>query len=270
MSDSALSHAPGTRPHRARPAGSRSGGLETLAAGSADSPQLPVRLAAPRYCGRAGADNDAGACRDRLCGGIGSARHSRPLCDDRSAAGLCAVRSQPHPRAGTRLVARGCHPRRCPAAVWWRPCACRRPCWNDGDRVRERVYSGRPGAPGIRHRAPFQAYPLWIHEWHCPDRPNQPIAQARWVLDRERRSGEKPVGHRHGGTRRPSELDCVPGWRRHSGGDPAAEAQQARARHPDRRGGSNDRCGCDGPGGPRGRGRYSAPSRKACRRSPSR
>ena len=59
-----------------------------------------------------------------------------------------------------------------------------------------------------------QADPLRIHERHCPDGIDQPVAQALRVLDRERRAAEKPVGHRHGGARRPSQLDRVPGRRR--------------------------------------------------------
>ena len=188
----------GTRPHRARAAGS--GGLETVAAGSAHPRELPVGLAAPRYCGRTGADNDAGASRDRLCGGIGGTRHLRTLCDHRSAAGLRAVRSQPHPCAGTRLVA-GCpHPRRRAATVWRRPHAFHRSGRHDGDRIRDRVHSGRPGTSGIRHRTPFQADPVWIHERHSPDGTDQSITQAFRVLDREPRAGEKPMGHRDGVT----------------------------------------------------------------------
>ena len=86
MSDSALSQ---SRPEPGRIALAQRGrdqagwrrwlpGLQTLA-------PLPVSLAAPRHCGRAGANDDAGARRYRLCGGIGRAGHSRPLRDDRSA-----------------------------------------------------------------------------------------------------------------------------------------------------------------------------------------
>ena len=181
------------RPHRAAQRRPRSGGLDTLAAGPADPAQLPVGLAASRYRRRTGADHDAGARRNRLCGGIGGAGHLRTLRDDRSAAGLCAVRSQPHPCAGTRLVAGRRHPRRRPAAVRRRPHARHRPGRHDGDRVRDRVHPGRPGTPGIRHRTPFQADPLWIHERHRADRADQPIAQASRVLDRERRAAARPL-----------------------------------------------------------------------------
>ena len=80
---------------------------------------------------------------------------------------------------------------------------------------------------------------------------------------------QEPVGHRHGGARRPSQLDCVPGRRRYPGGDPAAEGQQARAGHPGRRGWSHHRRGCAGPGGPRGRvGARLPPARPARLRHP--
>ncbi len=69
--------------------------------------------------------------------------------------------------------------------------------------------------------------------------------------------------------RRPSQPDCVPGRRGYAGGDPAAEGQPARAGHPGRRGWSNHRRGCAGPGGPRGRvGARLAPARPAGLRHP--
>ena len=86
----------------------------------------------------------------------------------------------------------------------------------------------------------------------------------------ERRTAEKLMGHRHSGDGWKDQLDRVHGRRRHAGGHPAAQGQQARAGHPDRRGWqrpSSLACWtlqrapvC----------RSSAPSRRACLRSPSR
>ena len=68
---------------------------------------------------------------------------------------------------------------------------------------------------------------------------------------------------------RTNQLDDVPGRRGYAGGDPAAEGQQARAGHPDRRGWRNDRRGCAGPGGARGRvGTRLPPARPAGVRHP--
>ena len=38
------------------------------------------------------------------------------------------------------------------------------------------VRSGRPGTSGIRHRTPFKANSVWIHERHCTDGIDQSIA----------------------------------------------------------------------------------------------
>ncbi len=120
-------------------------------------------------------------------------------------AGLCVVRPQPHPGAGPRLVAGGAHPRRRAAAVRRRPDARHRAGRHDGHRLRQRVHPGRRGTPGLRHRTVVQADPLRLHERHCADGVDQPVAQAVRLLDRQPRAAEKPVGHRHGRVRRPRQ-----------------------------------------------------------------
>ncbi len=129
--------------------------------------------------------------------------------------------------------------------------------------------AGRRGAPGLRHRAAFQADPLRLHERHRADGIDQPAAQAVRLLDRERRTAAGPVGHRHGGAGRQDQLDRVHGRRRHPGGDPAAQGQQARAGHPDRRGRRDRRRRRAGPGGARRRvGARLPPARPARVRHP--
>ena len=155
------------------------------------------------------------------------------------------------------------------AAVRRRPDACRRHRRHDGDRVRDRVHSGRPGTPGIRHRTPFKAYPLWIYERHCLDGLDQSIAEGLRVLDRSDGPLRNLVAIAKAVLGGRANWTCVPGRRRNAGGDPAAEGQQTRAGHPDRRGGSNHRRGCAGPGGPRGRvGTRLPPARPAVVRHP--
>ncbi len=79
----------------------------------------------------------------------------------------------------------------------------------------------------------------------------------------------KVMGHRPGGAGWKDELDGVHGRRRHPGGDPAAQGQQARAGHPDRRGRRDRRRRRAGPGGARRRvGPRLAPTGPACVRHP--
>ena len=59
-------------------------------------------------------------------------------------------------------------------------------------------------------------------------------AQAVRLLDRKRRPAAKPVGYRRRDPGGQDQLDRVRGRRGNSGGDPAAEASQAPAGHPDR------------------------------------
>ena len=262
---------PGTGPHCAPVEGRRSDRLEPLAAGAAHAARVRSGLVAARHRGRTGADDDAGARRHRLRGGVGRARHLWPLRDHRSAARLCAVRTQPDPGAGAGFLAGRRHPRRRPAAVRRRPASRRRPCGHDGGRVGDGVHPGRRGAPGLRHRASFQADPLRVHERHRADGIDQPAAQAVRLLDRERRTAEQRLGHRR---RRcwtgKTNWTAFAGRRRHAGGDPAAQGQQARAGHPDRRGRRDRRRRRAGPGGARRRVGPRVRSRRACLRSPSR
>ncbi len=209
--------------HCAHPPRGRSGRLDALAAGAPNLAPVRARLAASRHRRRAGADDHAGACRDRLCGGLWRAGDLWSLRDHRAVAGLCAVRSQPHSGAGAGLLAGRCHPRRRPAVVGRRPAACRCPGRHDGSRLGAGVHPGRPGAPGLHHGAAVQADPLRLHERHCADGLDQPVAQAVRVLDRRHRTAGRSAGHRHGGDRRPHQLDCLHGRRRHPGGDPAAQ-----------------------------------------------
>ena len=134
----------------------------------------------------------------------------------------------------------------------------------------DRLHPGRRGAAGFCNRASLQAHPLWLHERNRADGADQPAAQALRLLDRERRAVEKPPGDRRSDSWRKDELGCVRGRRRHARGDPPAQAQQARARHPDcrcRRDGDRGRarpCGARRCVGPR------AASARPARRSRSR
>ena len=65
---------------------------------------------------------------------------------------------------------------------------------HDGDRFRNDLHSGRLGAPGFRDRASFQADPLRLHERNCPDRADQPVAEAVRLLHRKRRTAVKTCG----------------------------------------------------------------------------
>ena len=153
--------------------------------GIEDPAPLPSRLAAPRPHRRAGAHHHAGAGRHRLRRGLGRARHLRPLRHHRPAAGLCAVRAEPHPGARAGLVAGADHPRpsccRCPAAIrcarWRWPARWR---WSPGLVC---ILAG-VAAAGLHHRAAVQADPLRLHERHRAHGADQPAAQAVRLLDR--------------------------------------------------------------------------------------
>ena len=93
------------------------GPFAALAAGAAGPATIRDSVAASRHRGRPRPDDDAGARRHRLRGGVGRAGHLRPLRDHRSAARLRDVRPEPHPGARAGLVARCGHPRASCAAV---------------------------------------------------------------------------------------------------------------------------------------------------------
>ena len=211
------------------------------------------RLAAARHRGRTRADDDAGAGRHCVRGGIGASRHPWPLRVHRRAARLRAVRSQPDPGAGAGLVARGHHSRRRSAAVGRRSASRHCARGHDGGRIGDRVHPGRRRAPGICHRASFQADPLRLHEWNRADPVDRPAAQALRFFGRRRRIDCQGVGLRPGRARRPNELHGAHGRRRHAGGHPALQGQQARARDPDRGGRRHRHRRRAGPGGARRR-----------------
>ena len=141
-------------------------------------------LAAARPDGRPGADHDAGAGRHRVRGGLRRAGHLRPVRHDRPAAGLRAVRSEPHPGAGAGFRAGRGDSRGRAAALGRRPDARRGAGEHDGGGVGAGVHPGRRDAPGLRHRAAVQADPLRLHERHRAHRADQPAAQAVRLLDR--------------------------------------------------------------------------------------
>ncbi|MNO87868.1 hypothetical protein D3C76_793010 [compost metagenome] len=173
---------PGTRPdcppRRRCPAW-----LAPLATGACHPARLPNVVVAPRHHGRVGTDHHAGARRYRLCGGLGRARHLRPLRHHYSLAGLCLVRPQPDPGAGPGLLPGGRDSRRGLALVRRRPTTRCRPGRHDGDRIGGGVHPRGYRALGLHHRAFVQADPLWLHERDRPDRVDQPVAQAFRLFD---------------------------------------------------------------------------------------
>src|SRR5262245_15045603 len=69
--------------------------LGPLVAGAPCPAAIPGILAAPRHRRWPGVDDDVGAGRHCVCGGIWPAGHLRPLRHHRAAAGLCVARAQP-------------------------------------------------------------------------------------------------------------------------------------------------------------------------------
>ena len=189
---------------------------------------------AARSDGRPGADHDAGAGRNRLCGGFGRSGNLWAVRHDRAVARLRAVRSQPHSGAGAGFLARRGDSRGRAASLGWRPDARRGPGEHDGGGVGSGVHPDRRDAPGIRHRAAVQADPLRLHERHRAHGADQPAAEAVRLFDRWRRAVARPRADRRRHPRRPGQLDGVRGRRRHAGGDPAAQALQAHPGPPDR------------------------------------
>ena len=242
---------PGTGADHAPGEFRRSDRLGPLAAGTAHAARVSSGLVAARHRGRAGAHHDAGTRRDRLRSGVGRARHLWPLRDHRSPARLRVVRAQPDPGAGAGFLAGRRHPRRRPATVRRRPASRGRPCGHDGGRVGDGVHPGRRRAPGLHHRASFQADPLRVHERHRAGGIDQPAAQDFRLQDRKRGTAERLMGRRHSGDGWKGQLDRVHGRRRHPGGNPAAQGPQALAGHPDRRGRSDRRRRRAGPCGAR-------------------
>ena len=165
----------------------------------------------------------------------GRAGHQRPLRDDRAAARVRAVRSEPHPRPRPGLRARGRDPGRRAAALGGRSAACGRAGRSDGDRLRRRVRRRGPGAPRLHHRAALEADPLRLHERHRADRDAEPDPEALRLLGQRGRTAAPGMGHRREGARGQHERRGVRDRRRHARADPAAEALAARAGHPDRR-----------------------------------
>ena len=208
--------------------------LEALAARTAGAAPVRSRLAAARRDGGPCADDDAGTGRNRLCRRFGPPWNLRPLCHDRPAARVRAVRSQPHPGAGARFVSRPRDSCRRAAALGRRCDARRGPCRHDGRGVGSGVHPDRARAPGIRHRAPVQADPLRLHERHCVHGPDQPAADAFRLFDRRRRTSARAPANRPIGARWSGELDRVRRGRRHARGNSALQAFRASPWHPDR------------------------------------
>ena len=139
---------------------------------------LRTLLATARHRRRPRHDDDARAGRHRVRGGVRGPGHQRPLRDHRAAARVRRVRSQPHPRAGPGLGARGRDPGGRAAAVGGRSAARGRAGRHDGDRLRRRVRCGRPGASRLHHRAALEADSLRLHERHRADRDPEPDPEA--------------------------------------------------------------------------------------------
>ena len=144
-----------------------------------------------------------------------------------SAAGLCAVRAQPHPGAGAGFVAGGRHPERGPAVIRRGPAARRDACGHAGDRFGHGIDPDRRRAPGFCYRAHFQADPVRLHERNCAHRPDQPTPRAFRVFDREQRTLEQLMGDRRRDTGGTDELGGACPRGRDAGSDPAAPGQHA-------------------------------------------
>ena len=215
-----------------------------MVTGVAHAASVSGWLATQRHCRWAGVIDDAGAGRHGLCGGIRLAGDLRPLRHDRTAAGLCSIRPEPHPGSRTRLIARRRHTRRRFAIVCWRPAARGGAGRNDGGRLRDRLHSGRCRAVGLYHRASLQANSLWLHERHRIDRSDQPAAQTFRLFDRDRGSAAQPVGYRRGRRRWQDELDRARNRRRQPCRDPVAQEQQTDTGDSRRRGGRDSGRGC--------------------------
>jgi len=186
--------------------------LDTLAARTADPESLRNRLAATRCDGGAGFDDDAGAGRDRVRGGLGRAGNLRSVRHDRPAAGLRAGRSKPHSGAGAGLVPRAGDSGGRVAAVGRRPAAGGGAGQHDGGGVWAGVHPDRGAAPGFRHRTAVQADPLRLHERHRADGPGQSAADAVRLLDRRRLAGARSAAHRSGGAGRQNRLGPRSRW----------------------------------------------------------
>ena len=68
-------------------------------------------------------------------------------------------------------------------SLGWRPHACGSAREYDGGGVGFGVRADRDFASWVRHRAPLQANPLRLHEWHRADSADQPAAKALRLLD---------------------------------------------------------------------------------------
>ncbi len=205
--------------------------LDALAAGPATAAPLPVRLVAARHRGRPGADDDAGAGGHRLCGGLGRARHPWPVRHHRRAAGLCAVRAQPHPGDGAGFVAGRADPGGAAAARGRRPGARGGAGRRDGHRRGPDRRRRRAGQAGLHHRTAVQAHPLRLHERHRAGGHRQPAAQVVRHCHRGRRPARTGRGLGAGAVGRAAQRRGLRHRRGVAGADPAAEALAARARH---------------------------------------
>ena len=159
-------------------------------------------------------------------GHIRSVRHVDP------AAGVRAVRSQPHPGARTGFFTGRFDPRRHIAACRKRSESRRGRGRPAGGGVRGVVHSCRSLAPGIHHRAAVEADPLRIHERHRTDRADQPTAQSCSESRSSPMARCTPSGTWHGRYMAGQhELDHLCHWRRRAGDHTSAKALPAHSGH---------------------------------------
>ena len=238
------------------------GGLVAVAAGPGCPAALRTGLAGARRTGRSGIDRRAGAGGHRLRRGLRCAGHLRPVRHHGRAAGLCAVRPEPHPGAGARLVAGCTHPGRRAATVRGRPATGCRAGRHDGPGVGCAVRRRRRRAAGLRHRIAVQADPLRLHERHRADGDRQPVAGAVRLRRRCPRTARRVVAIRAGLAGRQHESGGTGHRRRQLADHPLAQAPSAAARGAGRRGGGDPGRQRPGPGLDHRRPRRSAGARR--------
>ena len=158
--------------------------LAALASRAVRPASIRPVLGAARCRRRPRSHDHAGAGRHRLCRGVRRAGHLRSLCDDRAAARLCSVRSEPDPGAGAGLLARARDPGRSAPALGRRCGARGRDRRHHGDRLGRDLRRIRPRAARLHHRAALQAHSLRIHERDRADGAAQPDPQALRLLRR--------------------------------------------------------------------------------------
>ncbi|MGY3123040.1 hypothetical protein ACVWXQ_006977 [Bradyrhizobium sp. S3.14.4] len=184
-------------------------------------------MASARYLRRHRPGDNAGPGRHCLCSCIGPAGHLRFVRNDRAAAGLRAVRPKPHSRPWPGLGAGGNTPWSHRSLGSGRSPAGRDTRGHDGDCLRDGLYPGRRRAPWLYHRASLEADTLRVYERNCPDRIDQPAAQALRLFHRERGATAKPVGDCQRDPWGADKLGRVRDWPRHVDRDPASQEQQA-------------------------------------------